>query len=255
VNEKKRYFEVQGSSEGEEIDVVADEGESSSEGNTDIDALVPDTPVLPESPNFVRLDDSSVDDSDIGEEEEELHAPGTSLDALPRAVPSSQPSVLSTFHPVLDKNLFHVSVNEISHLNLTDRTEEALVMLILDPEQTLALLGTYTFIVVVGRIWLSGVAISASRTSHRVFAPRSSPVPILRALERGAETETTQRSYLPDRFQSFSRHDGAIVILQGAKTGVEGLGRVFKTFDGVFEPSRLSHLGSPSLLLPDVHLV
>jgi polynucleotide 5'-hydroxyl-kinase GRC3/NOL9 len=255
VNEKRRYFDAQDPPENDD-GIIVDEDEPFS--GEDPSYLKKHTKPRGE-PLSILPSDSSNEGSDAGDEEVEVEGPdvlGSPALIPPRLVPDPQEfSVLSTFRPIFDKNVFHISNDEVSHLDISNDTN-ILALLLLDPGHTLALLGTYAFTVVHGCISLSGVTLSPSPKSHRVFAPRSSPIPVFQALPRDSGLNAPKKTFLPHRFRSLSEQDGAIVILQENYTGVKGLGRVCRTFDGVFEPSRWQKIDSnlPDLL-PDVHLV
>jgi polynucleotide 5'-hydroxyl-kinase GRC3/NOL9 len=84
-----------------------------------------------------------------------------------------------------------------------------------------------------------------------VFVPRSAPVPILRCASLDAHADLNIYT-LPPRVRSI--HGGAVVAIQSLDTGVEGLGRVCRVFDGVFEPSRWLR-SSAEVVRPGVSLV
>src|SRR5271170_5188445 len=173
VVEKKRYFEVQDINigEGDDEPVIHEDESSSGEDGKNID--VAHTTLQP----AILLNDTSDEASDAGVEPD---APDLPVDTIPQAIPDTQRRVLSTFGPVLGTNTFRISADDLSHLNLSISVSDNPTLVVLDPAQTIALLGVYGFVVVQGSVSVFGVTVSASRTSHRVFAPRSSPVPVLR---------------------------------------------------------------------------
>ena len=246
VVEKKRYFEVQDIDigEGDNGPVIhEDESSSGEDGNIDVTHTTLEPVIL--------LNDTSDEASDAGVEP---YVPDSPVDTIPQAIPDTQRRVLSTFGPVLGTNTFRISADDLSQLNLSISVSDNPTLVVLDPSQTIALLGVYGFVVVQGSVSVFGVTVSASRTSHRVFAPRSSPVPVLRSLSR--DKGTSELSFLPHRFCSLSGHAGALIILHEVKTGVQGLGWICRIFDGIFDPSRSQKLDSESpALLQDVHLV
>jgi len=253
VGEKQRYFEEDTFERQDGVIVIGED--SDSEDNEDIGA-VDSVTTIPSSASkdvtsrrwspSIPVRDSSDEETDAGEEPELLPIQTPPQDAR---IP-----VLSTFSPIFDQNAFHLSLDEISHLRVSVHTEEMITLILLDPAHTLALLGTYTFTVVQGCISFLGVTISASRNSYRVFAPRSSPIPVMRCLSR-TSAPALKTSFLPGRFHSFSDHDGAVVILQEMRTGIQGLGSICTIFDGVFEPSHSPNVQLGPMLLPNVHLV
>lgn len=176
----------------------------------------------------VPLQDSSDD-----EESEK----SVTLDAQTAAQPHAKtkdPIILSSFRPIPEQNIFILAEGEIHDLHLDGST----TVIILRLGETLALLGTYTFTVVNGSISLCGVTIAASQIAYDVFAPRSSPIPVLQSVVSEPSNSQSSQPSLPARIRNSCKTDDAVLIIQELRTGVEGLGRVCKTFDGVFLPSR-----------------
>ena len=202
------------------------------------------------------------DSSDEGSEGEPSPDDGDTRQTLPLPLPSRPPpqagthqpsgSSLSTFQPIFGQNTFRLSDDDVSDLRLCPRSsDDAIAMVVLGSEDVLALLGTYALVVVHGSVSMLGVAVDASRDAHRVFAPRSSPVPVIRCVD--AEPS---RSFLPSRFESLEGHRGAVVVLQSLRTGIEGLGLICRTFDRFFEPPHPRTSRDDEVeLLPSVHLV
>jgi polynucleotide 5'-hydroxyl-kinase GRC3/NOL9 len=200
----------------------------------------------------VPLQDSS--DEDAGEVEE------SELPDVPPAV--AQPNArapdaltLSNFHPIPSQNIFSLSLDELRDLHLSESTKtETATVFILRLGESLALLGTYTFTLLQGSLSLCGVTLAASRTSYDVFAPRSAPIPVLRCVA----SESSEFPFsLPPRIGNEKGGGDAIVVIRELRTGVEGLGRVCKTFDDVFSPSGWQQGEEPNqgLNLTGVHLV
>lgn len=186
-----------------------------------------------------------LDSSDDSEAEENLLVP-IELPSYPQ--PSrSEPSQLSTFRPTRDLNVYELSNDEASATGLQNET----LVLSIDREETLALLGSYALTVLSGSISILGVTLSASKVPHHVFAPRSAPIPILRCASSDVHADLNMYS-LPPRIRK--NDGGAVVAIQSLDTGVEGLGRVCRVFDGVFEPSRWQR-SSAEVIRPGVSLV
>lgn len=183
------------------------------------------------------VQDSS--DEDVSEEESVDEAladmPLASLVPPAPAVVQASP-VLSTFRSVPDENTFPLSCSEYEALGISG---ERAVILVLSPCETLALLGAYSFIVLRGSVTINGVTLHPSKISHRVFAPRSTPIPILEAVAKRGESSThPSLATFPARVaESVGQHD-SVVILQELETGVEGLGRVVRTFESSFKCTR-----------------
>ncbi|KAI0637595.1 hypothetical protein C8Q77DRAFT_1047087 [Trametes polyzona] len=172
------------------------------------------------------LADSSDDDEDDGDEPIVLDSPVKP--AKEYSPDSSQ--VLSTFQPVREQNVFH--------LPTTSGSSRAGVVLLLSSSDTVALLGTYTLTVLRGSIALSGITLEASPATHPVFAPRSSPIPIIQCLPRHPPSNSPSPLDLPAHIADAASDAEAVILVQELHTGIEGLGRICRTFDGFFAPSR-----------------
>ncbi|KAJ4476197.1 hypothetical protein J3R30DRAFT_413851 [Lentinula aciculospora] len=137
-----------------------------------------------------------------------------------------RPQLLTTFIPISGQNTFYLSADEVSYI-LPSQNATPATLVALNSSDTLTLLGTYRLTVVRGSIEIGG-AFLYSRSSHNVFAPRSSPLPCIHVLSTSSSS-----TRLPPKFQNVSG-DCALIVLQELHTGVEGLGQVCRTFDGVF---------------------
>ncbi|RDX43047.1 hypothetical protein OH76DRAFT_1361674 [Lentinus brumalis] len=181
------------------------------------------------SPSAPLADSSDEDDGD-GDEPIVLDYP---LPAPLDQVSVEPASALSSFDPVLDQNVFHLAP--------ASETAPKSTVLLLRSGETVALLGTYTLTVLRGTITLAGVQLSASHTTHPVYAPRSSPIPIIQC-RLSRSTSSTGRApllpALPERIADASPHFDAVLMLQELHTGIEGLGRICRTFDACFAPAR-----------------
>jgi polynucleotide 5'-hydroxyl-kinase GRC3/NOL9 len=203
----------------------------------------------PLSPNGRSLElngnmhDSSDEDTDA-DPEAPLVAP------YPQLVKEERLAILSTFQPVLDHSVFHLSTAETQLLSLPGTDDGAsTTLLVLSPADTVCLLGTYTLTVSHGSVDILGVRLDASRTSHRIFAPRCSPLPVLsHRSSDGAASESMRLQQLPNRVRSNLPPEYAVVVLQDLRSGVEGLGRVCQTFDSVFGRTQKSLGGSSTVL-------
>lgn len=183
------------------------------------------------------VEDSSDDESVDGDDESANPLDVSSLfPYLSRSLrtPGQTPNdnnVLSTFEPALDQNMFILTEDECHLLGLSGKA----TLIALDVDDSICVLGICVLVVLHGSISLCGATISSSSAKHRVYAPRSAPLPVIRA---GEETgSTSQVDNLPPRLRDALQYR-AIVILQELKPDVIGLGRICRTFEGVFEPSR-----------------
>ncbi|KAF4615916.1 hypothetical protein D9613_011282 [Agrocybe pediades] len=134
--------------------------------------------------------------------------------------------VLSTFKPEPGSNIFTLTKEESSKLGLADTA--TLVGLI--STDTLCLLGACNLTVLRGSVTLCGTTLQPSTTSYPIYAPRSAPLPVIRVNPK-SETSTFD---LPEHLHQFH----AVISLQELKTNVQGLSRICRSFEGVFEPSR-----------------
>ncbi|KAG6861825.1 hypothetical protein C0995_011707 [Termitomyces sp. Mi166 len=161
--------------------------------------------------------------------------------------------ILSTFHPTPDQNIFFLQPAEVSSLHLEGDVHHHATVIALRPEETLCLLGTYTFSVLQGSITLSGVTLPSSPRNYRVFASRSAPLPVLEGVDSSGAIPDVHK--LPSVMHSVISTPVTLVLLQELRSGVEGLGGVCRTFDGVFEPSRWQKSSIAPLKLSGVHMV
>jgi len=137
--------------------------------------------------------------------------------------------ILSTFKPEMDHNVLVLSQEECTKLGLQDGA----TVVGLNSEDTLCLLGTCSFSILHGSINVCGTTLAASGSSYPLYAPRSAPLPIIR-VRTSSEPRTID---FPSRLQQFLQFR-AVISFQELKTNVVGLGRICRSFEGVFEPSR-----------------
>jgi len=160
-------------------------------------------------------------------------------------------TVLTTFYPVRDQNVFHLSNEETRSLGLSYLSSGRLFAL--QEGETVSFVGTYRLTVIVGSLSICGAILSPSPRTHDVFAPRSSPLPVLKACSN-PENESWKPTP-PDRLKDIFQASNTVFILQELRTNVEGLGSVCKTFESVFRPSRLSGEDKLDLRLAGIHMV
>ncbi|CDO70310.1 hypothetical protein BN946_scf184370.g11 [Trametes cinnabarina] len=179
------------------------------------------------SPSAPLADSSDEDEDDEADEH-------VSLDVPQPHVPSSAdaPKVLSTFQPAPDQNVFRLP-------SLGSSSQPKRTVLLLKASETVALLGVYSLTVLRGAVSFAGVSLRASTTAYPVFSPRSSPLPVIQCLR----SAPSQDSALPlpalaAHIAEAVSHCDAAIMLQEMHTGIEGLGRICRTFDGFFAPSR-----------------
>ena len=189
--------------------------------------------------------DSSDEASDVSEQP--LSDPSQFFHHI-RPLPNEELEILSTYRPVHEQNMFRLSIEEGSALGLSGPA----VILVLSPSVTVSFVGTYRLRVLRGSISLMGTIIQSSHVLHHVFAPRSSPIPMIKAYMTHGESSKSL-SDIPARINSTIAEADVLIVLQELRTGIEGLGRVVRTFEGVFDQVYLE--GTPDLPLEGVHLV
>ncbi|KAK7025270.1 polynucleotide 5'-hydroxyl-kinase GRC3, partial [Favolaschia claudopus] len=169
----------------------------------------------------------------------------------PVAGVSLQPQVNTTFRAVADQNVYSLEPEEISAFGLSG---DAASLIGLSPGQTVGFFGAYMFTVLQGAVSICGVRVAPNARPHRVYAPRSSPIPIIEALNE--KLPLSLGSAVAPRLKSAFEHYDTVVVLQPSDSGVEGLGRICRTFDTVFRRSRLQDADTnPVFRLPGVHLL
>ncbi|KAH7873862.1 uncharacterized protein C8R40DRAFT_1172204 [Lentinula edodes] len=146
--------------------------------------------------------------------------------------------LLTTFVPIPGQNTFYLSPDELSLVLSAEKSTVPATLIALGPSENLTLLGTYRLTVIRGSIEIGG-AILRSRVhpeTHNVFAPRSSPVPSIRVVSSAPSSRSP--ALFPLRIQheiDALVGDPVLVLLQELRSGVEALGKVCRTFDGVFD--------------------
>ncbi|KAI6039237.1 hypothetical protein EDC04DRAFT_2686819 [Pisolithus marmoratus] len=156
----------------------------------------------------------------------------------------AEPTVISNFSPILGQNTFPLSRDDLSAMGF--QGDNGLV-LVLNASESVALLGVYLLTVLQGCANLCGVTLGPSSTQHRVFAPRSSPIPVI----SWAPTERPSKRPLPSIVHA--NPDAMVVLIQYANTGVEGLSRVFRVFKNVFKPPR--DAPARDIGIPEIRLI
>ena len=189
--------------------------------------------------------DFSDDESDASEQ------PLTDLSQLfsyNRPLTNEEPQILSTYRPADGRNIFPLSLDEGSALGLSGPA----IALVLSPSATVSFVGAYQLRVLRGSVSLLGTMIQPSRVLHRVFAPQSSPIPAIKALvTHGGSSKSLYD--IPALITGTIDEGDAIIVLQELRTGIEGLGRVMRTFEGVFRQTHSE--GVFDIPLGGVHLV
>ncbi|KIK94403.1 hypothetical protein PAXRUDRAFT_142920 [Paxillus rubicundulus Ve08.2h10] len=170
--------------------------------------------------------------------------PPDSINPFVPSIPTKiQHVTLSTFHPVPERNVYHIPSSKYT-------ANENAIILVLHPGDSVAFIGAYTLCVLKGSLSLLGVTLSPSDQKHRVFAPRSSPLPVLSwvaAIHPGSCTYT-----IPSTIRH--QENSTAVLIQYLDTGIEGLGRICRVFENAFKPPR-DPSAFNSVDLPGISLV
>jgi len=164
-----------------------------------------------------------------------------------RSLTNEESEMLSTYRPVHEQNMFRLSIEEGLVLGLSGPA----VVLALSPSATVSFVGAYRLRVLRGSVSLLGTIIRPSHVLHRVFAPRSSPIPVIEAHE--ARGESSKLFSLPAQIMNTIDDRDVLIVLQELRTGIEGLGCVVRTFEGVFDQASTER--TLDLPLEGVHLV
>ncbi|KAH7888207.1 hypothetical protein F5I97DRAFT_964674 [Phlebopus sp. FC_14] len=165
----------------------------------------------------------------IADSSDEEEPSGSVSFALPPQPTKVESAILSTFRPVHEQNIWLLAESE-------SPCNQKSVILLINPNESVALVGAYTITVLQGRISLLGATLTPSSTRYRVFAPRSSPIPVLSWVEAPDDLTQSAVFSLPSTIRPHPKH--TVILLQPLKTGVEGLGRICRVFDGDFKPPR-----------------
>jgi polynucleotide 5'-hydroxyl-kinase GRC3/NOL9 len=239
---KERYFTKQKDDFKDQEDMIVvdsdDDDENVDELSQDSD-LEPGPSVVPSKTRRKWSPSRMVEDS--SEEDSAEVSAGPELDLSPffprsarKPVVFDENRILSTFQPTTDQNTFVLTAEEVSALDSSSQNVGGTI-LILTPADSLCILGACLLTVVHGSISLCGSTLHSSSIAHRIYAPRSSPLPIIRHAAGGGSIAGSIQ--LPHRFLEFPRNS-AIILLRELPTGVEGLGQICRSFEGVFEPSK-----------------
>ena len=184
------------------------------------------------------MPDSSDDDDD-----DEPGPPGPAGYLNHSTSMKAEPVPLSTFRPVPNHNIYPATENEYA-------SGERARILVFQPNEKLALVGTFSFCVLQGSLSLLGVTLSPSNTKHTVFAPRSSPVPIL----SWAKLDRQGSCIFPIPPSVRQQENTTAILIEDADTGIEGLGRICKVFENIFKPPREPD-AFPNVDLSRIHIV
>jgi len=124
--------------------------------------------------------------------------------------------------------------------------------IILPVHSSITLTGVYQLTVLQGAVMLMGVTLTSPDTSHTVFSPKLSPLPCIESLGN-ADLASPLISHVPDRLRPWTPPEHTVVLIRALPTGIEGLGRVIRTFEGMFQPLQPS-VSTVDLGIAGVHV-
>ncbi len=233
--EQGRYFAQDVFTAQQDIITVEDEDESGSSseeealaGEDERRAFVPRTTRgwSPSAPLPHSSDDEAL--YQLGTQNHAVYTAGTT----PKAAPQD-PVLLSTWRPIMNQNILDLEEEDIRGLGLASTSLGKLCLF--RKGERLTLVGVYLLTVVHGSVALAGAELSPASGSHRVFAPWSSPLPAIECLSSRNNSNGSPVS-LSSRLREAVSGADAVVVIQELRTGVEGLGRICRTFENVFSP-------------------
>ncbi|KAG8747454.1 Polynucleotide 5'-hydroxyl-kinase grc3 [Ceratobasidium sp. 414] len=144
------------------------------------------------------------------------------------------------FNPVDRQSLISLSAEET--FSIAGQSVAA-CLLVMQPGESLVFVGTMYFVLLQGRVELMGVPLLPSKVPHRVFAPRSHPIPVVSvppAQEtvpaRGLPATHRLSQQLPQRIRGLVAPTHSVILAWELPSGVEGLGRIMHPFKNLFEP-------------------
>ena len=249
---RARYFEAEQPIEGFEFDDFQSEspnsrGYSPSQPSHDAaqedgvvggyrtDAPGPSRAFSPSRPAL----DSSDDENDESGLNNRSYSPPTTVETSSRALQNVSHRV---FVPGLHGNCFRLTSDDLAILDIESGTNSSTgTLIVLPPGQSLTFVGAAYITLLQGVITVLGTPIQPSLHSHRVFSPRSSPLASIEALDMSGIGDEHNNSFcsegrkLPQRIQNAINASDSIVVIRPLVTGFQGLGKVCRTFDGVFD--------------------
>ena len=165
---------------------------------------------------------------DSSDEEAEVEAGGVQPIEVSIVTPTAPLSA------ELDVNTFRLTPEEC--FALISLKEPATVM-ILPVHSSVTLTGVYQLTVLQGAVMLMGVTLMSPDTSHTVFSPKLSPLPCIESLGN-TDIAPSLISHIPDRLRLCIFPEHTVILIRAQPTGIEGLGRVMRTFESMFQPSQ-----------------
>ncbi|KIY65721.1 hypothetical protein CYLTODRAFT_399978 [Cylindrobasidium torrendii FP15055 ss-10] len=176
---------------------------------------------------------------DSSDEEDEEEPVPDEITAEPIPGPSTLPI---KFIPVKDQNVFPLAPTDLDTLGLDSSPASAIC---LNPGEEVSFIGAFKLRVLSGSITIFGTTLSASTTMHNIYAPKSSPIPVVRVASSAPSSTPFPHS--------ISRLDASrtTIVVQELRTGIQGLGRICGVFEGAFS----HHDSTFDFGVPGIHMV
>lgn len=142
----------------------------------------------------------------------------------------SQPFEFTYFQFVRNETYFELEPSNAQLLGL--ESLPGIVLVIRNP-QVLSFVGSANLVVLRGQISIFGVDVPPSAQVHRVFSPKSSPVCNIEA-HATKSASAVGYSHIPDAIRARLGPNGAIVVVQELRSGIEELGKIYRILRDVF---------------------
>lgn len=250
----RRYYEPDYNKTAEEEDHIAilngsgspDSAETSDSEIGEEDSLASEHGVqfsLPVASTLSRNRSSS-----LSESESSLSATGGETFQRSKVDVQATQLTVSTVYLKPNVNLFHLGPSHVEGL----KPGNACIAVILSPDESLSFAGAYSLTILKGAVSLYGAELRESPQSHRVFAPLCSPLPVITALSYLQLPASSNNGSVPGSFHlppeilANLQTDQTLVVFQDLETGLEGMGRICKTFERAFKPH--SSMSSDTIL-------
>lgn len=135
-------------------------------------------------------------------------------------------------HPIIKFLLDEVEIISIS----PSLVETKGTVLVLRPGEEVTMVGVAITTVLSGALSVLGATLQPSFIPHRIFAPRSHPLPVFKAV---AYLQSPQDPHfiLPRTISHCMTEGCTVVLIQPVATGIQDLQKICPIFDGIFEGS------------------
>lgn len=138
----------------------------------------------------------------------------------------NQPTLISTFEPLLDRNVFF-------DFHGGSSSTVTAIYLVFKSLDTLSFFGTVSLTVLQGSILLFGSALHASSVAHSVFAPKSYPMATVSVLSD--QVLCSQPQPLPEKIKDIVTACDVVIKLEDLKSGIQSLADICGDRNILFE--------------------